>query len=219
VPLQTPRLIVGRNNNPSTAPGNNHSERGGPARNLRRRQSAEAWTQAVTLLPDGTWTKEIGAGGRPLFMDGLGRPGPDVSISHSQDWYAAATVAEGRVGIDVEATGRCRDWRAMARAYLSPEELCAVERDGEAAFLAFWTLREAVAKLGGDGLAAALALDGATIVAGRDGSCGADGWVAAHRRLDGADLAIAWAPGSVRNGAEKLLNEIVDDMIAATLNL
>jgi phosphopantetheinyl transferase len=211
VPLQTPRLIVGRNNNPSIDPGNTHSDRVAHIRNRRKRQQSEAaWARALTLLPNGDWTKETGIDGRPRVIDSLGRPGPDVSISHSQEWYAAAMVAEGRVGIDVEAGGRARDWLAMARDCLSPEELRAVARDGEAAFLAFWTLREAVAKLGGDGLAAALALDGATIVAGRNGSCGAHGWLAAHRRLDGADLAIAWTPTRFHQDAEKLLNEIIE---------
>lgn len=179
----------------------------------RQQQSKEAWDRAMTLLPDGSWTKDTGTDGRPCVTGSLGRPGPDVSVSHSGEWYAAAAVAEGRVGIDVEAVGGSRDWCAMARAFLSPGEVRAVERDGEAAFLAFWTLREAVAKLGGGGLAAALALDGAAILLGRDGSCGAYGWAAAHRRLDGADLAIAWAPDLVHHDAEKILSDIVDAVL------
>ena len=100
----------------------------------------------------------------------------------------------------------------MAQAYFSPEECRAVALAGEDAFLAFWTLREAVAKLGDGGLAAALALDGASIIAGRNGLCSNGIWVAAHRRLGDAHLAMAWAPSPLVTEAGRMLAAAIESI-------
>lgn len=72
----------------------------------------------------------------------------------------------------------------MAEAYFSPGEILAVTAEGEDA---------------------ALALDGAAIIAGRNGLCGNGIRVAAHRKLGNAHLAVAWAPSPVTAEAGPLL--------------
>lgn len=153
-----------------------------------------AHTLARSLLPPGQWDFAGGGQTRPRVISAHGSACPDVSFSHSRGWVAAALAENGRVGIDLEIPHRQRNYAAMAEAYFSPEEIQAVAKDGEEAFLAFWTLREAVAKLGDDGLAAALALEGGLILGGRNGLCGNGVWVASHRKLGDAHLALAWAP-------------------------
>jgi len=168
---------------------------GAPAeRTARRRwQSVEARRLALGLLPGESWQWGADAEGRPCLHNAAGARGPDVSISHSGNWVAAGVAARGRVGIDLEIPRPGRDPLRLARAYFSAAEIRWVAAEGEAAFLACWTMREAVAKLTGGGLAAALALDGAALLAGRNGMCrfGA-GWVG-HWDWGGGHLALAWS--------------------------
>lgn len=183
--MRPPRLAVAA---PTNKPGNDRKDNYPDSIDLRTR------TLVRNLLPPGQW--DLGGGGqtRPHVTNAHGLACPDISLSHSGDWAAAALAENGRIGIDLEVPHRHRNYAAMAEAYFSPEEIRAVAADGEDAFLAFWTLREAVAKLGQDGLAAALALDGAAIIAGRNGLCGNGVWVATHRKLGNAHIAVAWAP-------------------------
>jgi phosphopantetheinyl transferase len=175
---------------------------------VRQQQSEAAWGLANALLPSGEWIKSSDDHGRPRIVDPRGALGPDVSLSHSHGW-CAAMIGEGRVGIDIEAVGTPRNWADIARAYFSRAEQAAVEHDGEPAFLAFWTLREAVAKLGGDGLAAALAVDGDAVVSGRNGVCRDRGWVAVHRQSSGFHLACAWQPAKCNQNADNIIHDVV----------
>jgi phosphopantetheinyl transferase len=113
------------------------------------------------------------------------------------------------VGVDVEVPKQRRDARALAEAYLSPTELRAVAEEGEPALLAFWTMREAMAKLAHDGLAGALALDGAAFAKARNASCSGtrDGqpWVLAHRETARLHVAIAWTAEHLPPHAAALL--------------
>lgn len=187
--------------------------------NLRQHQSAEAHALALSLLPGGPWQIKAGTNGRPQALGEDGRPGPDISLSHSGTWVAAAAAEHGRVGIDIEVPRPGRNARAVADAYFSPCERRLVETGGQSALLALWCMREAVAKLTGGGVADALALDGAGLVAGVDGTAtgmlGDTAWVLAHRRHAQFQLALAWAPPSTDPTAPAALAWAIDGMLAA----
>jgi 4'-phosphopantetheinyl transferase len=83
-------------------------------------------------------------------------PGLELSVTHSGDLVGVG-VAAVPVGLDVEhAKSRRDDIAALARFSLSAAErevLAAVAPGGElAAFLVYWTRKEAVTKATGDGL-------------------------------------------------------------------
>lgn len=203
LPVIPPRLAVAV---PENKPGIGREDNYPDSIGLRTR------TLARSLLPAGQWELTGGGQVRPRITSAHGLPCPDVSLSHSGGWAAAALAENGRVGIDLEVPRPGRDYATMAKAYFSAGECRAVVQDGEDAFLAFWTLREAVAKLGDDGLAAALALDGAAIIGGRNGLCGNGIWIAAHRKLRGAHLAVAWAPSPFEAEAERMLTAAMESI-------
>lgn len=201
--LIPPRLAVAA---PVTKPGIGRKD------NYPDGNSLETRALARSLLPPGRWDIAGGGQARPRVTSPDGLPCPDISLSHSGGWAAAALAENGRIGIDLEVPRRHRNYAAMAEAYFSPEEIRAVARDGEDAFLAFWTLREAVAKLGDDGLAAALALEGGIILGGRNGLCGNGIWVASHRKLGNAHLALAWAPSHCTADSGRLLTTAMESI-------
>ena len=175
----------------------------------RRRQFLHGRLLARQLLSPGSWRIERDGDGRPVVRAADGARGPDLSISHSGGWVAAALAAHGRVGIDVETPRRMSDAGSIAEAYLSPAERRAVMVEGEPALLAFWTMREAIAKLAGGGIAVALALDGAALPGGRDATCRGDGttgpWVMAHRDCGTFQIAVAWSAPALPDDAAALL--------------
>ncbi|RAY16022.1 4-phosphopantetheinyl transferase [Actinomadura craniellae] len=79
--------------------------------------------------------------GRPVIAGG-----PHISVSHSGDRVAVAVSAHGPVGVDVEAAGR--SLAEVAAQLLGPDERV---RDA-ADLLTYWTRKEAVLKVTGDGL-------------------------------------------------------------------
>jgi 4'-phosphopantetheinyl transferase len=90
-------------------------------------------------------------GAKPVCL-GAGLPaGLDVNLSHGGSVVACALGVGVAVGIDVEPLDRRVDAAAVARAYFAPEEQGCAE--DPAAFLRLWTLKEAVAKAAGLGLA------------------------------------------------------------------
>ena len=109
-----------------------------------------AWCQrryGCPALPD----MVTGPHGRPAFRD----PGlPDFSISHSGDWLWLA-VCEPTLGLDVEQQRPRRNLQKLMAHVLSARELAwvAVQDDELRAFYRLWTLREAVLKASGRGLA------------------------------------------------------------------
>lgn len=124
------------------------------------------------------------------------KPGPDLSISHSGQWVAAALAEDGRIGIDVETPRPGRNAVGMAQAYFSQAEVKVVEAEGEPALLAFWTMREAIAKALGGGLSLALALKGDDLIFGRNAGCAGmfqgQSWVVAHLDRGTVHMAMAW---------------------------
>ena len=93
----------------------------------------------------------MGPHGRPAFRDPLL---PEFSISHSGDWLWLA-LGEPSLGLDVEQHRPRRNLDKLMAHVLSPLELAWVssQRDELSAFYRLWTLREAVLKASGRGLA------------------------------------------------------------------
>lgn len=101
----------------------------------------------LPALPD----MVTGPHGRPAFRD----PAlPEFSISHSGDWLWLA-VGEPTLGLDVEQQRPRRNLQKLMAHVLSPLELAwvAAQSDELSAFYRLWTLREAVLKASGRGLA------------------------------------------------------------------
>ena len=93
----------------------------------------------------------MGPHGRPAFRDPLL---PGFSISHSGDWLWLA-LGEPSLGLDVEQHRPRRNLDKLMAHVLSPLELAWVssQDDELGAFYRLWTLREAVLKASGRGLA------------------------------------------------------------------
>ena len=93
----------------------------------------------------------MGPHGRPAFSDPLL---PEFSISHSGDWLWLA-IGEPSLGLDVEQHRPRRNLSKLMAHVLSPLELAWVstQDDELSAFYRLWTLREAVLKASGRGLA------------------------------------------------------------------
>ncbi|GEC06297.1 hypothetical protein SSP24_39520 [Streptomyces spinoverrucosus] len=92
-------------------------------------------------------------GGQPYVV---GRPQLSLSIAHSGRYALAAVALGARVGVDTEQVARVA--RLPDDAFLGPGEraaLYAVPRDAERR-AAMWVLKEAAAKLTGQGLRAGL---------------------------------------------------------------
>jgi len=140
----------------------------------------------------------------------------DVSIAHTKGMTACAVSHIGPIGIDLEAH-RPRAHEAIARYGFGPEEQAAIARQGAPAFYRIWTLREAMGKATGQGLA--LATDGRDHVeAGPEQGCWimhqqAGTWRLAHYVLEpGYSLALA-APGIAgewRRGAIERVDLLAD---------
>ena len=97
--------------------------------------------------------------GKPFLLSP--RTGLDVSLSHTRG-MAAVAIASGRdVGVDVESFLKPRDALKVAERFFAPEEAAIVraQSDPESqseVFFAIWTLKEAVLKADGRGLAGGL---------------------------------------------------------------
>jgi 4'-phosphopantetheinyl transferase len=92
--------------------------------------------------------------GKPCVVNAAGQSGPAISLSHSRGLAAVAVARAEAVGIDVERH-RARDAAALAAQAFGPAERAEVAAGGLGAFYRIWTLREAMAKATGDGLALA----------------------------------------------------------------
>jgi 4'-phosphopantetheinyl transferase len=96
--------------------------------------------------------------GRPRLDPGAHGEGLDFNLSHSADLALVATVRGSRVGIDVERLRPGRNPMRVADRYFSAAEVAALRAfppdDRPAAFLRYWTAKEALAKGLGLGLQA-----------------------------------------------------------------
>lgn len=134
--------------------------------------------------------------GRPYLAANGTRRLPFISLSHSRGWIACAATEIGPVGIDIERQRPGRDHGGISSVAFGPLERDRVARADVGAFYRIWTLREAIAKACGQGLA--LATDGRDRVhKGPDEGewvTTLDGiaWALSHRYVE-SDLSLATA--------------------------
>jgi 4'-phosphopantetheinyl transferase len=133
---------------------------------LPRPEVAERWLVSRAALRE-ILAAELGIGAPQirLMLDGHGRPALDptshqadldFNLSHSADLALVATVRGARVGVDLERLRPGRDPMRTAKRFFSAAERGALRalppRDRPAAFLSYWTAKEALAKGLGLGL-------------------------------------------------------------------
>ena len=116
-----------------------------------RRLATAALTKAVGQV--GTWRLAKESTGKPFVLEGDVAASCHVSWSHSGAYLAAAATSAGPVGIDIETVRRDRNIAGIAECAFGPMELKRFRQEGEAGFYRVWTLREAIAKANGTGLA------------------------------------------------------------------
>lgn len=134
--------------------------------------------------------------GRPYLATNSGHRLPFISLSHSRGWVACAATEIGPIGIDIERPRPGRDHGGISAVAFGPLEQARVTAAGAGAFYRIWTLREAIAKACGQGLA--LATDGRDRV--HDGpdegewatTLDGTGWALSHRTVE-SDLSLATA--------------------------
>ncbi len=108
--------------------------------------------QGLTGVAGDAWSLSADRRGKPTAHS-LGQlVTPEVSISHSRSWIAAAVSTVGPVGIDVECRRPHRDLIGIADTSFGEEERAEVASGGPDSFYRIWTLREAMAKAVGIGL-------------------------------------------------------------------
>jgi 4'-phosphopantetheinyl transferase len=100
-----------------------------------------------------------GAFGKPELVAADDEPRLRFNLTHTDGLVACAISPGHDVGLDVEALDRRIDYAAIARDHFAASEQAALQRAADKAetFMAFWTLKEAVAKSVGLGLAMPLA--------------------------------------------------------------
>lgn len=117
---------------------------------LRQRLAAELRCAA------GDVRIRYGAQGRPELESGSNPAGVVFSVSHIPGVVLLAFARGCRLGIDVEAVSRVRDWQSLAGLALSGRESAAVAALPAglqvAGFLRAWTAKEAYLKATGRGL-------------------------------------------------------------------
>jgi phosphopantetheinyl transferase len=159
------------------------------------RAMARQLIESMTGLYGPDWTINTDGKCRPFAVDGNGRQGPDFSISHSGPWVACAATDQGSIGIDIEVLGIGRSFKEIADAFFTPEEQSLIAAEGQAAFYDIWTMREAIGKGKGDGIAAALAISGKPLIGARHqvSQINLDGrlWSMRHFHLHGLSIAQA----------------------------
>jgi 4'-phosphopantetheinyl transferase len=126
---------------------------GARRRSLLARAMLRRMLVHVTGIPPLGWTFDAEASGRPIARNASCDRIPSISLSHSGGWVAVAVSDVGPVGIDVEIHRPRRNFDRLAAAAFGPEEQCLVAADGASGFYRIWTLKEAMAKASGRGLA------------------------------------------------------------------
>ena len=133
------------------------------ARLLAIRNEARALCSLGALLA----LQELTAHAYPIRRTPEGKPyfdapnAPAFSLSHT-DTLAVAVLAapeEGAIGIDVEDIRPCPHAARVAERFFTADERARLaESPNDETFLALWTAKEAVAKIDGQGLSAALSV-------------------------------------------------------------
>lgn len=108
--------------------------------------------ESLTGIGGREWSFATGANGKPFAIHPSGFAAPEISISHSGSVVTAAATQQGRLGIDVERHRSGRRFSEIAEYAFGPEE-AGEAANSEQDFYRIWTLREAMAKATGEGLA------------------------------------------------------------------
>ena len=139
------------------------------------------------------WQLHADARGKLSAFDTTGRAGPAISVAHTRGMVACGLATTSALGVDAE-TYRPRAFDAIAAWSFGPQECNAVRAGQAAAFYRIWTLREAMGKATGEGLA--LATDRRDRTGGPDEGTwqkqiDGQNWLLAHYRKNGISLAVA----------------------------
>lgn len=127
---------------------------------LCRWQPLQARGDALALARE--WLHALSLDGAGLARDARGRPrmragAGDIGWSHSGGRLLMAYARSGRIGVDIEASGRRASVMPIARRYFAGDEveaLSALDDPGrQQAFLRLWCAKEAVLKAAGCGIA------------------------------------------------------------------
>jgi phosphopantetheinyl transferase len=150
-----------------------------PTPSHRRTVGRALALQLLIALGGEDWSIEIDARGKPLACGASVR---HISIAHTGNIVAAAASAVGPIGIDIEYRYPGRDLNSLALAAYGPTECQAVATHGVSAFYRIWTLREAISKVTGDGMALVTDRIDRVPIAMMDGSliAAGDEWLFAH---------------------------------------
>ncbi len=121
---------------------------------LRARLSERATSVAPT-----EWRFGVTPHGKPVLR--APRAGLGVSLSHTRGMAAVAIASERQIGVDVESFLTPRNAVNVAERYFAPKEAALLRAESDPLvqaelFFAIWTLKEAVLKADGRGLARGL---------------------------------------------------------------
>jgi 4'-phosphopantetheinyl transferase len=102
------------------------------------------------------WSFEVGVHGKPNLVAQPGVTTPAFNITHTPGLAACGLSLNGPIGVDAELRDRTADVASVAERCFTPDEqrrLEAAGLDKSQRFIELWTLKEAVAKALGRGLA------------------------------------------------------------------
>lgn len=94
--------------------------------------------------------------GKPRLAPPFDQTGLAVSVAHTVGAAAVCVVRSASCGVDIERERADFDYLTVARRCMPEREIHDIQRQGVSTFFTCWTLREAVAKLTGDGVEASL---------------------------------------------------------------
>ena len=104
------------------------------------------------------WVLRADRRGKLSAIDAKGHAGPALCVAHTRGRIACALGDNSgdvrAIGVDIEAH-RPRNFSAIAKWSFGPQECAAVAAGDVATFYRIWTLREALGKATGEGLALA----------------------------------------------------------------
>jgi 4'-phosphopantetheinyl transferase len=161
------------------------------ARALLRRMLVQ-----TTGIPPRGWVFDVEPSGRPIVRNADCEHVPSISLAHSAGWVAIAASDAGAIGIDIEVHRPRRNFSGIAAAAFGPDEQRLVAADGAASFYRIWTLREAMAKASGEGIAEVADRIDRVANGPKEGvwwaSIGTTPWLLAHTTpVSGLSLAVA----------------------------
>lgn len=111
-------------------------------------------------LPAAAWRFATGPHGKPRIDPALGQDALSFNLSHTKGLVACAITLEDEIGIDVELMEPRRSELDIAEHYFSAAEVALLRAMPAArharTFFRLWTLKEALIKTTGEGLARAL---------------------------------------------------------------